>query len=884
VSLSGTAELNPEPTISVSTDSLAFSAVEISEDSIRTLQIRNLGTQTLTISSFQITGNAFSGNVNTPVSIERGSPLDVPITFSPETASLFTGSIEIESNDADDGTVRIQLSGEGTLGPPTRILTITPEEVDFGQVTQGQTAQQNVSLQNEGNATLKITVIASNESEFFVENGPTPTSPLFISAGGSQDVAISFSPSAGDGQTFTAEIAFSSDRTDGSAAITISAEGIGVDQPTPNIQLSTRSLNFGELRVDETETRSFTLTNGGNAALSVSGVSTNNGAFSITAPSSTSFSLQPSQQQDFEVAFTPNSVSAYTATLTINSNIDPVDIQLSGEGVTLSAGVDSTELRSNEEPVTSGQSVSVSISPTGLGDNGSAHLYYKAGGGGSVSSYTRVAMTSSPNGSYSAAIPSNVSSDQGISYWFEVSDGIETVTSPLSNPNLRPYTISVEVPDGIAKNSPQPAGSDQNFYRMISVPLTGTSGAVDTVLSNFGAADADSWRLFRWQSGRYVEHNESGFESFAPGRAYWFITTTAATIQSGAGVSPRTDEPYSIFLQPGWNMIGSPFTYPIAWSESDVPAGVENLWHYDGSGFVDNDEMIPWRGYFVQNTTNNPVEVKLTSIEAGSGSNKENPANRYGIDPEKGWGFKLAAESGIVRDQHNIAGVQALATDQKDEMDLRDAPKQPGEFLQLAFINEEQKLSVDLRSLNSQGHFWDFEVHTNSSAASVEMDLTAIGEIPSGFEVHLIDKDQRSVWNITAPENRKRSFRTALGDTLTRSFRMVVGSASFIDQNNLGITELPDDFVLKQNYPNPFNPSTTIAFGLPEQANVKLEIYNSIGRKVATLIDEQMNAGYHDLIWDASSVSSGMYFYRITARGQDSRSSFSKIHKMMLIK
>jgi len=90
--------------------------------------------------------------------------------------------------------------------------------------------------------------------------------------------------------------------------------------------------------------------------------------------------------------------------------------------------------------------------------------------------------------------------------------------------------------------------------------------------------------------------------------------------------------------------------------------------------------------------------------------------------------------------------------------------------------------------------------------------------------------------------------------------------------------------VLKHNYPNPFNPSTTIVFGLPEASDVTLEIYNSIGRKVATVINKRMDAGYHNFIWDASSVASGVYFYRMTAQAGSGKSTFTKIQKMTLIK
>jgi hypothetical protein len=83
--------------------------------------------------------------------------------------------------------------------------------------------------------------------------------------------------------------------------------------------------------------------------------------------------------------------------------------------------------------------------------------------------------------------------------------------------------------------------------------------------------------------------------------------------------------------------------------------------------------------------------------------------------------------------------------------------------------------------------------------------------------------------------------------------------------------EIPKEFALGQNYPNPFNPTTNIRFALPSEATVRLEVYNMLGQKVATLIDDQhFNAGVFEAAWNARDdagreVSSGIYIYRISA-------------------
>jgi hypothetical protein len=89
---------------------------------------------------------------------------------------------------------------------------------------------------------------------------------------------------------------------------------------------------------------------------------------------------------------------------------------------------------------------------------------------------------------------------------------------------------------------------------------------------------------------------------------------------------------------------------------------------------------------------------------------------------------------------------------------------------------------------------------------------------------------------------------------------------------------IPGFFKLMQNYPNPFNPSTMIEYTLAKESFVRLKIYDVLGREIKTLVDEKESVGKHTVQFDASGLTSGIYFYRITAGG------FSQSQKMILIK
>ena len=97
--------------------------------------------------------------------------------------------------------------------------------------------------------------------------------------------------------------------------------------------------------------------------------------------------------------------------------------------------------------------------------------------------------------------------------------------------------------------------------------------------------------------------------------------------------------------------------------------------------------------------------------------------------------------------------------------------------------------------------------------------------------------------------------------------------------------ELPKQFALEQNYPNPFNPSTVIRYELPAPSKVLLRIFDVLGRNTATLVDENQDGGVRSVEWNARSLSSGIYFYRLEASSlSDPSKAFAQVRKMILLK
>jgi len=102
-------------------------------------------------------------------------------------------------------------------------------------------------------------------------------------------------------------------------------------------------------------------------------------------------------------------------------------------------------------------------------------------------------------------------------------------------------------------------------------------------------------------------------------------------------------------------------------------------------------------------------------------------------------------------------------------------------------------------------------------------------------------------------------------------------------------TSIPLFYSLNQNYPNPFNPTTKIEFSLPKESNVRITIYDLLGREIQDFVDERIQAGIYRITWDASTSSrtaatTGLYYYRLIATPLDGSDPFVQTRKMILLR
>jgi hypothetical protein len=179
---------------------------------------------------------------------------------------------------------------------------------------------------------------------------------------------------------------------------------------------------------------------------------------------------------------------------------------------------------------------------------------------------------------------------------------------------------------------------------------------------------------------------------------------------------------------------------------------------------------------------------------------------------------------------------------------------------------------------------------------SWQQDLLENGEFNSHKDVYTYDEQSKltSVWSYEwsdsswIPKDKQHSYwfysftlndsagnNYSFGDAwynLTLKYRQIITGVETKDD------EIVVSYFLSQNYPNPFNPSTKIKYNIPNRSNVILRIYDILGKEIETLVNEEKSAGLYEINWNASKLSSGVYFYQIKA------GEYISTKKMILLK
>ena len=481
------------------------------------------------------------------------------------------------------------------------------------------------------------------------------------------------------------------------------------------------------------------------------------------------------------------------------------------------------------------------------------------------------------DGNNNFIIPANDVNYSGLIYkaefillnkFYTIIDSLEVVPFTDAQVSITFYqTPKIYVPRS------KPAEKAENAdvkWKLIGFPFENTF--VDSVFSYFGGRN--NIKDGEWILYKYAPENKDGFVQFfdpyfEPYKGYF----VAQALTDSFAVSYKYPENLKTrklsdtlitFKTNGWKTISSPFTFEVG-INSDIP-----LRKYDTykKAYTMTYIMNPGEAYFVEpsvdfihfKTFGNFVSLDIPKIIS-----------------DIGWHVKIVAENEIKSKELLLAidnSVKSTAKRNSSQCDFADAPSfVNGYDLYIKKENSETPYTASVQN-SAEGSVWDL-VLKGYMPNSINLTSVICGSFPSDFIVTLLDEGKPV---------KSGSEKIFIGKGEDKNIKVIIGTADYTKRMiNTLTNNIITDFSLCQNHPNPFNPVTIIKYSIPNNESgslkkVELKVFNTLGKEVATLVDEYKNPGNYHVEFNGAKLASGVYFYRLAADGK----MITK--KMLLIK
>ncbi|MBS4027639.1 MAG: choice-of-anchor D domain-containing protein, partial [Ignavibacteriales bacterium] len=842
------------PIFHLSRSSIPFLSVLLGASKQDSFIISNTGTADLIVSNITSDDSAFNvQSQNFTLAPTESKRIDV--SFTPDSAQTYSGNIIVEHN-AQGNPDTVKVSGTGTtVAAP--LISFSTTSLSFGNVPLNGSVTDSVLVSNSGNVTLNVTSVNSSSGVFVV----SPPS-FFVPSSQSKSIRVTFTPT--DTLSYNEKIILTHNAEGSPDTILLSGNGLNVQLPL--ISLSASSFAFGNVTVNVSKVDSLIVTNTGTATLNVTNVASNNSAFVI---SSTNFSLSPTESKTIRITFTPDSSQNYngTITLTHNASGSPTSVSVSGTGTTQTF------------PLISVSATTLSFGTVLVGNDEEKNLkVYNSGTGAlNVNNITsdNMLFTLSAN---SLTVSPNDSASITINF-LPVDDGAFIGAITLTHNAGSPISVIVtgagqtRIANGLQTTVGRfSSGIPAKNWALMSIPYKPDNSIRNVLESQLPGSGKT--KVFALENGSYKDITSSG-SSYHLTDGFWLKTVaknSSFDLNFGSGDLIGGDS-YTITIPNGWSFIGSPF-YPqeASWMPVNTQAGTSGIRVYkyahenkQWSGPIDPsiEKLQPFGGYAVWNGTGNSATF---TFHRGT-----SPTPLPEFQNGDGWFSMLNVGNTTLRiGQHKRAS---------DETDVYDYPKplsSPDVVDDEAYLSG--KLWSDIKSsqqMNSQqmNGLKEWKVFINPKN-SRSIFVNKLEGLPADWKVVL-----RGIPNVGEVELTE-------GETIQIPKNISVSFVAEIiaGKSELVTNEIPKEFSLHQNFPNPFNPSTTISFNIVEtQHTASLQIYDIIGREIATLFNGELQSGKYNFIWEGKNdngetVGSGMYVARLQTK------EFTKSIKMELLK
>ncbi|MDZ7719033.1 MAG: lamin tail domain-containing protein [Balneolaceae bacterium] len=473
--------------------------------------------------------------------------------------------------------------------------------------------------------------------------------------------------------------------------------------------------------------------------------------------------------------------------------------------------------------------------------------------------------------------------------------------------------------------------SDNKYHDLLNNIWTQCSGGADYNGSSCSSTDEPNVQFYNVSTDQFEGVSDldgtGTIGEMTPGQGFIVYVYSDDDFDGSADGFPKTLEMFGTenngIIDPPLNagsdaatLVGNPFLVPIDWDDLTKTDLTGTAYVYDHSygtisgspdeeasgvsgsyrawssspqtGSLSDGLIAPLQAFWVINSSSTPSpDLKMSrnaSVKGGSFYKKnKNDIPKIQLRAENKYMFNEAYIS------FNIDGL--IGKDSADGYEL--TPLDHGNYISLS--TEVEGTQMDINNLPVELynpveiplHVQAFEaVESGWSLMGGEVTLSwpEMNNIPSDWEITLTDTKLNRTVDLKNTNNyvfeaegsrAKIANKEPFSPFNPKPFQKekAVSDARFLITINPNVPDgliddnIPDQFTLEQNYPNPFNPTTNIKFEIAETSDVTLNIYNVMGQRVATLVNEVKAPGTYEIAWDAQEMASGIYYYRLRAGG-----------------
>lgn len=404
-------------------------------------------------------------------------------------------------------------------------------------------------------------------------------------------------------------------------------------------------------------------------------------------------------------------------------------------------------------------------------------------------------------------------------------------------------------------------GGTANDWKVFSIPFDlGSNNNVTTIFDELaGLVDKVDWRMIAYKDDKAWGQFPTDFSTIGRGKGYFINIKNSVDIKVPTATSSNNRKSlFTMDLKTGWNQIGNPYLSRISWTDvvafNNLTGTAIQLKTFSNGSYNNATTLDPFEGGFVLAESNVTVTIPFEGQIAPGG--RKSQSNLTGED----WMLPITLKQGSVENSFGGIGMRESALLSFDEFDDFNAPPFI-DFIEMNFDHPEhfvKKFARDVVPVQ-EAYTWPFNVESNMNGLA-ELTWNYIGANNDNKEIFLFDEGLQRIINMK--EINHYSFQP----TISKSFKVYYGE-------NLHATIKPTRALLGKAYPNPSRGETTVDFTLAESRSnyqVKLEVFDMMGRKITTLASGSFDPGFYSATMDSRQleIASGLYTILLSIAGE----------------